>query len=52
MKQLMILLGTILLGIVIFQMMAGNQPGSLKQTARDVMLHSISRYAVQGEGVL
>ena len=48
MKNLVIIMGTILLGTVIFQMMTGNQPGSLKNTAADVMRASLEQYAQEG----
>ena len=51
MKNLLIILGTVLLGTVIFQMMAGDQPGSLKQAAKKVMLYSIAQYAQQEESI-
>ena len=48
MKNLIILMGTILLGTVIFQMMTGDGPGSLKTAAADVMRYSIEQYAEEG----
>lgn len=50
MKNLVILMGTILLGLAIFQMMAGDDPDSLKSTASAVMRHSIQLYESAGEG--
>jgi hypothetical protein len=50
MKNLVILMGTILLGTVIFHMMTGDQPGSLKSTASDVMRTSLEQYAQEGSG--
>ena len=49
MKNLVILMGTILLGLSIFQMMAGNHPDSLKSTTAAVMRHSIQLYESAGE---
>lgn len=49
MKQLVILLGTIILGSLIFQMMAGDGPDSLKSAASSLMRQNICRYA---EGVV
>ena len=48
MKNLIILMGTILLGTVIFQMIAGDRPDSLKSAAAEVMRSSIERYAQEG----
>ncbi|MBQ8563731.1 MAG: hypothetical protein IJ443_07570 [Firmicutes bacterium] len=45
MKNLLILMGTIVLGTVIFQMMVGDGPDSLKSTVKQVMMYSISQYA-------
>ena len=39
MKNLLIIIGTILLGTVIFQMMVGDSPTSLKSITERVMLH-------------
>lgn len=50
MKNLVILMGTILLGTVIFQMMTGDQPGSLKSAVSDVMRASLEQYAQEGRG--
>ena len=50
MKNLVILMGTILLGTVIFQMMAGDGPESLKSAAAEVMRYSIEQYAEEGNG--
>ena len=50
MKNLVILMGTILLGAVIFQMMAGEGPDSLKSTAAGIMRYSIEQYAEEGNG--
>lgn len=47
MKQLIMILGTALLGIFLFQMMVGDQPQSLKSTARDFMIYSVQQYAGQ-----
>ena len=51
MKHLIMILGTTLLGIFLFQMMVGDQPQSLKSTARDFMIYSVRQYAEQeGDG--
>ena len=44
MKNLLIIIGTILVGTFIFQMMVGDSPTSLKSITERVMLHSISVY--------
>ena len=49
MKQLLILMGTMLLGAVIFQMMVGDGSDSLKNTAAAVMKESIGIYAELGD---
>ena len=49
MKQLLILMGTMLLGGLIFQMMAGDSSDSLKYTAAEVMKESIGIYAELGD---
>lgn len=48
MKNLVIIMGTILLGTAIFQMMTGDQPGSLKSSAADVMRASLEYYVQEG----
>ncbi|MDD6815732.1 MAG: hypothetical protein PUE84_04725 [Firmicutes bacterium] len=52
MKNLIIVLGLMLLGAVIFQMMVGDGPDSLKSTVAMVMRHQISQYAGQEVGTL
>jgi len=50
MKQLMIVTGLILLGTLIFQMMVGDGPGTLKSSASHVMRQQIRWYSEYGEG--
>lgn len=48
MKQLIILTGTIILGTIIFQMMVGEQPDSLKNTVQKAMLRTVQEYSEEG----
>ena len=49
MKQLIIITGTILLGTLLFQMMVGDGPDSLKTAVRRIMIQNIEEYAVWGD---
>ena len=51
MKNLIIIIGTVLLGLAICNMMVGSQQGSLKNAVKEVMLHSIAIYTEQDGGV-
>lgn len=51
MKNLLIVLGLVMLGVVLFQMMAGDGPDSLKSTVALVMRQQISQYAQQEVGI-
>lgn len=51
MKQLIVMIATILLGIYIFQMMTGEAPDSLKSVTRDMMTENIAEYRKIGETV-
>lgn len=44
MKNLIIIIGTILLGVYIFNMMVGDGAESLKSVSKDVMLKTIEMY--------
>ena len=44
MKQLIIIIGTILLGCVVFDMMVGPQDGSLKSISADAMRQTVEAY--------
>ncbi len=44
MKQLIIIMGTILLGCIIFEMMAGGQPGSLRFVSAEAMRRTVEAY--------
>ncbi|MBR5229746.1 MAG: hypothetical protein IKW01_02725 [Firmicutes bacterium] len=44
MKQLMVIIGTALLGCVIFDMMAGNGPDSLKTVSAEAIKKAIYMY--------
>ena len=44
MKNLIIIIGTVLLGAVIFNMMVGDDPGSLKNVSKGVMMETIETY--------
>ena len=48
MKNLLIVVGLMVLGGLIFQMMVGDDPGSLKNTAAAVMRQQIGYYASGG----
>lgn len=52
MKNLLIVLGLMLLGAAIFQMMVGDGPDSLKNRVSQVMQYQISQYAQQEVGTL
>ena len=51
MKNLLVVVGLMVLGTVIFQMMVGDDPGSLKNTAAAVMRQQIGYYAEAGESL-
>lgn len=44
MKNLIVIIGTIMLGILIFNMLVGNNPESLKNISREMMLKTIETY--------
>lgn len=44
MKNLIIIMGTTLLGIIIFNMMLGNNATSLKNISREMMMETIDYY--------
>lgn len=44
MKQLIIILGTIILGCIIFSMMAGDSPDSLKNISLNAMERAMEEY--------
>lgn len=44
MKNLIIIIGMIILGSVIFEMMAGDEPASLKSAVAEVMRCNVSQY--------
>lgn len=48
MKNLLILIGTIVLGSILFQMMVGDGPDSLKSSVTAVMRYNIAQYGQQG----
>ena len=48
MKQLVIIIGTIMLGVLIFNMMVGNDENSLKSISRYVMEKNIDYYNEAG----
>jgi len=50
MKQLIIIMGTVILGGILFQMMVGQQPDSMRSTVREMMISSIETFAEQGDG--
>lgn len=51
MKQLIVIMATILLGIFVFQMMTGEAPDSLKSVTRDMMIENIAEYRKIGESI-
>ena len=44
MKNLIIIIGTTLLGVIIFNMMVGDGENSLKNVTKDVMMETIEYY--------
>lgn len=48
MKNLIIIIGTALLGAFIFNMMVGDSDGSLRGVSREIMMKTIELY--EGEG--
>ena len=44
MKNLIIIMGTIVLGVFIFNMMVGDGENSLKNISRDVMMKTVENY--------
>ncbi len=50
MKNLIIIIGTIMLGVYIFNMMVGDSPNSLKSMSRQVMLKTIAIYNTEEDG--
>ena len=44
MKQLVIIIGTIILGCLIFNLMAADSPGSLKNVSLNVMKQAMEEY--------
>ena len=48
MKQLVVIIGTIMLGIVIFNMMVGNDENSIKSVSQYVMEKTIDYYNEAG----
>lgn len=48
MKQLIIIIGTIILGIMVFNMMVGNDDNSLKSVSQYVMEKTIAYYNEAG----
>ena len=44
MKQLVVIIGTVILGCMIFSMMVGDSPGSLKNVSLDVMEKAMEEY--------
>lgn len=48
MKNLVVIIGTVLLGVIIFNMMVGDGENSLKNTSRRVMMGTIDFYNEAG----
>ena len=44
MKNLIVIIGTLMLGILIFNMLVGNHPQSLKNISKEMMLKTIETY--------
>ena len=44
MKQIIIIIGTVILGCLIFNMMAGDDPGSLQNVSLKVMERTMEEY--------
>ncbi|MBR5517027.1 MAG: hypothetical protein IKU53_03550 [Firmicutes bacterium] len=49
MKQIIVIIGTILLGILIFNMMVGSGDNSLRSISRDIMEQTIDHYREAGK---
>lgn len=45
MKNLIIIIGTIILGVYIFNMMVGDGEDSLKSVSKDIMMKTIESYS-------
>ncbi len=48
MKNLIVLIGTIMLGVFIFNMIMGEEPDSLKNVAEKAMRQTLIRYSQEG----
>ena len=48
MKNLIIIIGTVLLGVVIFNMMVGDDENSLKNVSKNIMMETIVFYNEAG----
>ncbi len=48
MKQLVIIIGTVILGALIFQMMVGDGPDTVKSTVSGVMRYNLQQYTQGG----
>lgn len=48
MKNLIVIIGTMLLGVIIFNMMVGNGQDSLKSVSRNAMIGTIEFYNEAG----
>lgn len=44
MKQLVILIGTVILGCIIFNLMVGDQAGSLRSVSAEIMRQTVEAY--------
>ena len=48
MKNLVIIIGTIILGVFVFNMMTGEEETSLKSVSENIMRQTIERYGQEG----
>lgn len=50
MKNLIVIIGTVLLGVIIFNMMVGSDENSLRNVSRKAMVNTIEFYNEAGSG--
>ncbi len=48
MKELIVIIGMVILGTVIFNMMVGDEPSSLKSVSKNIMIETIEIYNEMG----
>ena len=48
MKNLIVIIGTVMLGVAIFNMMVGSSDDSLRSVSRNIMIKNIESYHEEG----